>query len=97
MISRPTWKDSLKLSLVSVPVTSFSAVRQSEGEFNFHQLHAPCQSRIKYVKMCPIHGAMPIDEIVSGYEFAKGEYVVVQKEELTKQFLAEEKSIDIHD
>ncbi|WP_029247392.1 non-homologous end joining protein Ku [Schlesneria paludicola] len=95
MMPRPNWKGFLKLSLVSVPVTSYSAVSSTEGEIHFHQLHASCRSRIKYVKTCPIHGAVPADEIVSGYEFAKGEYVVIQKEELTEQFLKEEKSIDI--
>jgi non-homologous end joining protein Ku len=36
-----------------------------------NQLHRECHSRIKYQKTCPVHGEVPHDEIVSGYEFAK--------------------------
>jgi DNA end-binding protein Ku len=48
-----------------------------QGEMHFHQLHEECHSRIRYQKVCPIHGEVPRDEIVSGYEYAKGKYVII--------------------
>lgn len=95
MPSRPNWKGYLKLSLVSVPIISYSAVNESEGDFHFNQLHDKCHSRIKYVKTCPIHGPVTPDQIVSGYEFEKGHYVVVDKEELASVRSEEEKTIDV--
>lgn len=83
MPARSTWKGYLKLSLVSVPVKANSASRASAG-VPLHQLHAKCHSRIKYKKVCPLHGEVPKEEIVSGYEYAKGQYVVIEPDELAK-------------
>jgi len=95
MALRSSWKGFLKLSLVSVPVKSFSAVSAHEGEIHFHQLHDKCHSRIKYVKTCPKHGAVPADEIVSGYEYAKGEYIVISEQELEELRGDQERSVTI--
>lgn len=92
---RSAWKGFLKLSLVSVPVEAYSAISASEGEFHFNQLHESCHSRIKYVKTCPIHGPVPPEEIVSGYEYEKGHYVVIDKTELSSLRSEEEKTADI--
>src|SRR5678810_962396 len=78
---RSNWKGYLKLSLVSIPVKAYSATRAA-GNVNLHQLHSKCNSRIKYKKVCPLHGEVPKEEIVSGYEYAKGQYVVIEPEEL---------------
>lgn len=95
MALRSSWKGFLKLSLVSVPVKAFSAVSAHEGEIHFHQLHEKCHSRIKYVKTCPKHGAVPADEIVSGYEYAKGEYIVISEQELEELRSDQERSVSI--
>ena len=76
MAPRSSWKGFIKLSLVSVPVKAYTA-SQSGADIRLNQLHAECHSRIKYQKTCPVHGEVSNDEIVSGYEFAKGQYVVV--------------------
>ncbi|MBC7855714.1 MAG: Ku protein [Pirellulaceae bacterium] len=81
MPARSTWKGYLKLSLVSIPVKAYSASRAA-GNVPLHQLHAQCNSRIKYKKVCPLHGEVPKEEIVSGYEHAKGQYVVIDSDEL---------------
>src|SRR5262249_3273874 len=47
-------------------------------------LHKDCNSRIKYKKTCPVHGEVSQDEIVSGYEYAKDQYVVIDTDELDK-------------
>jgi DNA end-binding protein Ku len=83
VLARSTWKGYLKLSLVSVPVKAYSASRAA-GNVALHQLHATCHSRIKYKKFCPLHGEVPKEEIVSGYEYAKGQYVVIDADELAR-------------
>lgn len=95
MALRSSWKGYLKLSLVSVPVKSYSAVSPDEGEIHFHQLHEKCHSRIKYVKTCPKHGAVPPSEIVSGYEYSKGQYVVMDGPELAALRGDKEKSVSV--
>ncbi|WP_397571829.1 Ku protein [Schlesneria sp. T3-172] len=95
MSFRSSWKGYLKLSLVSVPVKAYSAVSSDEGEIHFNQLHEKCHSRIKYVKTCPKHGAVPSEEIVSGYEYAKGQYVVMDSSELAALRADKEKSVNV--
>ena len=89
-----SWKGYLKLSLVSVPVAAMSASEPS-GRPQFHQLHEACHSRIKYQKTCPIHGEVTKDEIVSGFEYAKGQYVVVDKDEIAEARGERERAINI--
>ncbi|HVA48009.1 MAG TPA: Ku protein [Pirellulales bacterium] len=78
MTARPTWKGHLRLSLVSVPVAAYTAAAPGKGEVHLNQLHEPCHSRIRYRKFCPLHGEVPNDEIVYGYEYAKDQYVVLE-------------------
>jgi DNA end-binding protein Ku len=92
---RSTWKGFLKLSLVSVPVKAYTATTTGGGEIHLNQLHAECNSRIQYKKTCPIHGEVRNDDIVSGYEYSKGQYVVVDPSELDKLRTEDEKSIKI--
>jgi DNA end-binding protein Ku len=95
MPARSAWKGFLKLSLVSVPVKAYTASASGGGEIHLNQLHAECNSRIQYKKTCPIHGEVRQDEIVSGYEYSKGQYVVVDPAELDKLRTADEKAIKI--
>ena len=60
-----------------------------------NQLHKECNSRINYKKTCPVHGEISSDQIVSGYEFSEGQYVVVDPDEIEKLRPAKEKSINI--
>lgn len=94
MPARSTWKGYLKLSLVSVPVKAFTS-SGSSGSIRLNQLHDECHSRINYKKVCPIHGEVSNSEIVSGYEFAKGQYVVIDPGELSQLRTDNEKSIDV--
>lgn len=80
---RSSWKGYLKISLVSVPVRGYSATTAS-AEIRLNQLHVECHSRIKYQKVCPIHGEVGKDEIVMGYEYAEDQYVVVDPAELER-------------
>jgi DNA end-binding protein Ku len=91
----PYWKGYLKLSLVTVPVKAYTAAGKDDAEIHFHQLHADCHSRIQYKKTCPIHGEVSKDAILSGYEYAKGQYVVVDPAELDKLRTEDEKAVTI--
>ena len=84
MAARPTWKGFLKISLVSVPVRVYPAT-DAAASLRFNQLHAECQTRIQQKKWCPTHGReVSNTEIVKGYEFEKGRYVVMADEDLAK-------------
>jgi len=83
MAARPVWSGFLKLSLISVPVKAYTAT-DSSGEVHLNQLHAGCNTRVQLKKTCPIHGELQSDQIVSGYEHAKGQYVVIVPDELDK-------------
>ena len=81
MAARATWKGFLKISLVNIPVKVFPAT-ESSGTISFNQLHGECQTRIQQKRWCPqCNREVPISEIVKGYEFEKGRYVIVSEED----------------
>jgi DNA end-binding protein Ku len=94
MAARSSWKGFLKLSLVSVPVKAYTATT-SGGDIHLNQLHAECHSRIQYKKWCPIHEEVGSDQIISGYEYSKGQYVIVNTDELDKLRTEDDKAIKI--
>jgi len=95
MAARSQWKGFLKLSLVSIPVKAYSATTSSAGEIQLNQLHAECNSRIRYKKTCALHGEVPQEGIVSGYEYAKDQYVIINTDELEKLRTEDDKAIRI--
>jgi DNA end-binding protein Ku len=95
MAARSSWEGYLRLNLLSVPVKAYNTMVSGGGRIRFHLVHAECQSRIHYKKVCPIHGEVPNEEIVSGYEYAKGKYVIVEPHELDKLLPENDRTIDI--
>jgi DNA end-binding protein Ku len=84
MAARPTWKGYLKISLVNIPIKVFPAT-DAGATLAFHQLHAECQTRIQQKRWCPhCEREVPNTDIVKGFEFEKGRYVVVGEEDLGK-------------
>src|SRR6187200_1124084 len=84
MAARPTWKGFLKISLVNIPVRVFPAT-DSAATISFNQLHGECQTRIQQKRWCPkCEREVPLSEVVKGYEFEKGRYVVMDEEDLSK-------------
>src|SRR5580765_998105 len=84
MAARSTWKGFLKVSLVNIPIRVFPAT-ESAASLSFTQLHAECQTRIQQKRWCPhCEREVPNTEIVKGYEFEKGRYVVVDEEDVEK-------------
>src|ERR1700688_1537441 len=94
MSMRHSWKGFLKLSLVTVPVKAYP-VSASDADIHLNQLHGCCKSRIKYKKTCPLHGEVASGDIVSGYEFATDQYVVVDPDELDRLRTESDKAIQI--
>jgi DNA end-binding protein Ku len=93
MAARSQWKGFLKLSLVSVPVKAYTTTTSGGGGIQLNQLHAECNSRIQYKKTCPVHGE--VKDIVSGYEYSKGQYVVIDTDELDKLRTEDDKAIRV--
>lgn len=84
MAARPTWKGFLKVSLVNIPVKVFPA-SEPAGSLSFNQLHAECRTRIQQKRWCPeCNREVPNSEIVKGYEFEKGRWVVLTDEDFAK-------------
>ena len=84
MAARPTWKGFLKISLVNIPVRVFPAT-DSAATISFNQLHGECQTRIQQKRWCPhCEREVPLSEIVKGYEFEKGRYVVMDEDDMSK-------------
>jgi len=84
MAARPTWKGYLKISLVNIPIKVFPAT-DAGATLSFNQLHAECQTRIQQKRWCPhCQREVPNTDIVKGFEFEKGRYVVVDEEDFEK-------------
>jgi DNA end-binding protein Ku len=84
MPPRPTWKGYLKVSLVNIPVKVYPAT-ESSATISFNQLHAECQTRINQKKWCAkCDREITSAEVVKGYEFEKGRWVVVADEDIAK-------------
>jgi DNA end-binding protein Ku len=92
---RSSWKGFLKLSLVTVPVKAYTA-NETASEIRLNQLHADCNHRIRHQKTCPEHGEVTTEEIVSGYEYAKDQYVRIDLEELSVLRTQSDRGIHIH-
>lgn len=84
MAARSTWKGYLKISLVNIPIKVFPAT-DAGATISFNQLHAECQTRIQQKRWCPkCEKEVPNSDIVKGYEFEKGHYVVMEEEDIEK-------------
>ncbi len=84
MAARPTWKGYLRISLVNIPVKVFPAT-DSGATLSFNQLHAECQTRIQQKRWCPhCEKEVANTDLVKGYEFEKGRYVIVEDEDIQK-------------
>jgi DNA end-binding protein Ku len=77
------WKGALTLGLLSIPMRLYSAARSERTAL--HQLHAKCHTRLRQPLFCPTCNRM-VDrsEVVKGFEYEKGHYVIVDKEDLKR-------------
>lgn len=92
---RPTWSGTLTFGLVAIPVTMHSAVRSKE-RISFRMLHKEDLSPIKYERVCEAEGEpVPWNEIVKGYEYKKGKFVVLTEEDFKAAAVESSKTIEI--
>ncbi|MFN3389412.1 MAG: Ku protein [Allosphingosinicella sp.] len=94
MAARAYWKGQIRLALVSIPVEIFTATK-SGASIAFNQIHEPTGKRIKYEKVVPGVGPVDPDEIVKGYQYEKGSYVIVEEEELEAVKLESKKTLEL--
>ncbi len=78
---RSIWQGTLAFGLVSIPVKLYSASEDKDPRM--HYLHRPCLQPVRYKKVCSACGEeVPESELALGHEYAPGQYVLVEKEEL---------------
>lgn len=94
MAARPYWRGQIRLALVSIPVEIYSATK-SGATIAFNQIHEPSGKRIKYEKVVPGIGPVDVDEIVKGFEYAKGEYVLLDEKEIEGVKLESKKTLEL--
>jgi DNA end-binding protein Ku len=94
MAARPYWKGQIRLALVSIPVEIYSATK-SGATIAFNQIHEPTGKRIKYEKVVPGLGPVDADDIVKGYQYEKGSYVLLDDDELEAVKLESKKTLEL--
>ena len=94
MVQRAYWTGFLKISLVSFPVNLYTAT-SSSSRVAFHQLHKETKKRIKLVPHEPELGAVSREDLVKGYEFERGKYVVIDQSELDRIKIESAKTIEV--
>ena len=93
---RALWTGSISFGLVNVPVRLYSAI--AETDLRFHLIHEPDGGRIGYQKICKEEEEpVPDDEIVKGFEFKKGEFVVLTDDDFDAAKTEGVKTIEISD
>jgi DNA end-binding protein Ku len=77
------WKGTLSFGLLAIPVKLYTAARSQR--MNLHQLHKVCHTRLKQPLYCPqCNRQVDRSEVVRGYEYEKGQYVVINEDEIKK-------------
>src|SRR5882762_3124379 len=93
---RPTWKGSISFGLVYIPISVYPATK--EEKLSFRQLRATDLSPIKYKKVAEADSKeVSAEQIVKGYEYERGHYVVLKEEDFAKVRIESTHSIDITD
>ncbi|MEO1920884.1 MAG: Ku protein [Sphingomonadaceae bacterium] len=94
MAARAYWQGQIRLALVSIPVEIYSASK-SGAKIRFNQIHEPSGKRIKYEKTAPGIGPVDRDEIIKGYEISKGDYVLLEDEEIEAVKIESRKTLEL--
>lgn len=94
MAARAYWQGQIKLALVSIPVEIYPATR-SGATISFRQIHEPTGKPVHYDKVVAGVGPVDRDEILKGYEVAKGTYVLLEQEEIEAVKIESRKTLDL--
>ena len=102
-LARPYWSGQIQISLVSFGVKLFVAT-EAKSEIRFHQISRSTGERVRHQKVlasaveeAPEEAAAPVqkDEIVKGYEYAKGQYVMIEPSEIANLRVPSKHTIDV--
>jgi DNA end-binding protein Ku len=91
---RAMWRGAIQFGLVTIPVRLFLAT-ESRGGLSFNMLHAEDHQRIQMKVHCPEHGEIKRSDTVRGYEWSKGQYVVLEERDFEAVPLKTVRSIEI--
>ena len=94
MAARAYWQGQIRLALVSIPVEIYSASK-SGAKIRFNQIHEPSGKRVSYEKVVSGIGPIDRDEIIKGYEISKGEYVLLEDEEIEAVKIESRKTLEL--
>jgi DNA end-binding protein Ku len=94
MAARAYWQGQIRLALVSIPVEAYSATK-SGASISFRQIHEPSGKRINYEKVVQGIGPVDRDDIVKGYEISKGNYVLLDDEEIDAVKIESKKTLEL--
>ena len=94
MAARAYWQGQIRLALVSIPVEIYPATR-SGAAVSFRQIHEPSGKPIKYEKVVTGVGPVDPDEIIKGYEVSKGNYVLLEQEEIEAVKIESRKTLEL--
>ncbi len=93
-MARALWKGSIAFGLVNIPVELHTAVRDSRPRFRM--LHAEDKSPVRFERVCAREGkAVAWEDLVKGYEYQKGRFVVLTKEDFRTAALEKTRTVDI--
>src|SRR3982751_5334 len=95
-MARAMWKGSVAFGLVNIPVELYSATRDHRPKFRM--LHAKDESPVHYERVCQSEGK-PVgwEDLVKGYEYEKGQFVILTKDDFKTAALEKTKTVDILD
>ena len=94
MAARAYWQGQIRLALVSIPVEAYSAVK-SGAKISFNQIHEPSGKRVNYEKVVEGIGPIDRDDIIKGYEISKGNYVLLDEDEIEAVKIESKKTLEL--
>ncbi len=94
MAARAYWQGQIRLALVSIPVEVYPATR-SGAAISFRQIHEPTGKRIAYEKVVPGVGPVDRDEIAKGYEISRGNYVLLEDDEIEAVKIESKRTLEL--
>src|SRR5690606_8581196 len=94
MAARAYWQGQIRLALVSIPVEVYAATK-SGASISFRQIHEPSGKPIKYEKVVQGLGPVDRDDIVKGYEISKGNYVLLEEDEIEAVRIESRKTLEL--
>ncbi|HPL62228.1 MAG: Ku protein [Syntrophales bacterium] len=93
---RAIWSGSISFGLINIPIRLFTAVRENRPDLDM--LHRKDLSPIRYARVCRAEGEeIPYEEIVRGYQYRKGDYVILEEDDFKKADVRKTQTIEIMD